>query len=117
MKAAVKISDEGAFEALQMSGAKSVLDLSGRYPLPNLIDIITNLLERTSPRICLTRSTILTILKRLDPQSQKKFLENPDEFATAAVSVIKESLAEQLIEGIQYEKIDEWYEMTQFEDI
>ncbi len=117
LKAAVKVSDEGAFEALQMSGAKSVLDLSGRYPLPNLTGIITNLLEHTSPKVCLTRETIIEILKRLDPPAQKMFLENPHEFATAAVSVIKEKLADQLIEGIQYEKINQWYEMSQFEDI
>jgi len=53
----------------------------------------------------------------MDPPAQKMFLENPHEFATAAVSVIKGKLADQLIEGIQYEKINEWYEMSQFEDI
>ncbi len=100
-----------------MSGAKSVLDLSGRYPLPNLVEIMTNLLEHTSPKVCLTRKTIIEILKRLNPPAQKMFLENPHEFATAAVSVIKEELADQLIEGIQYEKINQWYEMSQFEDI
>ncbi|MGO9021895.1 MAG: DEAD/DEAH box helicase family protein [Syntrophobacteraceae bacterium] len=117
LKAIVNVSEEGAFEALQMSGAKSVMDLSGRYPLPNLVELMTNLLEFTTPKVCLTRRTILAILNRLVPPAQKQFIENPNEFATQAVAIIKAKLADQLIEGIQYEKINEWYEMTQFEDI
>jgi type III restriction enzyme len=31
-----------------------------------------------------------------------------------AVQIIKTRLADQLVDGIKYEKIDEWYEMTQF---
>jgi type III restriction enzyme len=117
LKAAVSVSDEGAFEAAMMSGAKKLIDLAGRYPLPNLVEIMSNLLEHTSPKVYLTRKTLLEILKQLSPSAQKGFLDNPNEFATAAVTVIKDKLADQLIEGIQYEKINQWYEMTQFEDI
>jgi type III restriction enzyme len=31
------------------------------------------------------------------------------------VRIIKEKLADQLVEGIQYEKINQWYEMTQLD--
>ena len=61
----------------------------------------------------LTRRTLLEIIKRApNPQAA---LDNPNEFATAAVLIIKEKLADQLVEGIQYEKINKWYEMTQLE--
>ncbi len=34
-----------------------------------------------------------------------------------AAHIVKNKLADQLVNGIQYEKINQWYEMTQFEDI
>jgi type III restriction enzyme len=60
-----------------------------------------------------TRSTLLEIFRR----SSKKdlALQNPYEFAHVAVHYVKLRLADQLVDGIQYEKINEWYEMTQFE--
>jgi type III restriction enzyme len=42
-------------------------------------------------------------------------LDNPNSFATVAVGVIKNKLADLLIAGIQYEKINEWYEMAQLD--
>ena len=42
-------------------------------------------------------------------------MENPHEFASVAVRVIRENLVNQLINGIRYEKIGECYEMCQFE--
>jgi len=47
----------------------------------------------------------------------RHLLEKDIEGALQAVRAIRERLAEHLIQGIQYEKINEWYEMTQFEDI
>lgn len=41
---------------------------------------------------------------------------NPHEFATVAVRFIKYVLAEMLVKGIRYEKINEWYEMTQLQE-
>jgi hypothetical protein len=42
-------------------------------------------------------------------------LENPHEFAFEAVHIIKSKLTDQLIDSIQYEKLDEWYEMSQLD--
>ena len=42
-------------------------------------------------------------------------LDNPHEFATVAVAVIEAKLADQLVDGIKYEKIDEWYDQTLFD--
>jgi type III restriction enzyme len=54
-KAQLDVNDESAFVALQLSVAKTFIDLAGRYPLPNLIDMMTYLLENTSPPVRLTR--------------------------------------------------------------
>jgi type III restriction enzyme len=112
-KARVDVGNESVFEALQMSAAKSVMSLAGRYPLPNLVEVMTNLMEHTTPPVRLTRCTLLEIIRRAP--DQQAVVENPNEFATVAVRIIKEKLADQLVEGIQYEKINQWYEMTQFD--
>ena len=112
-KALVQVDDDEVFSALQMSGAKTVIDLAGRYPLPNLVDTMMHLLENTTPPMRLTRKTLLEIFRRT--QNQQAALDNPHEFASAAVHIIKEKLTDQLVDGIQYEKIGECYEMCQFE--
>ena len=113
-KARVDVGQESIFEALQMSAARSVMSLAGRYPLPNLVEIMANLMEHTTPPVRLTRRTLLEIIKRAP--NRQATVDNPNEFATVAVRIIKEKLADQLVEGIQYERINEWYEMTQFDD-
>ena len=112
-KALVQVDDDEVFSALQMSGAKTVIDLAGRYPLPNLVDTMMHLLENTTPPMRLTRKTLLDIFRRT--QKQQAALDNPHEFATVAVRIIKEKLTDQLVDGIKYEKIGECYEMCQFE--
>ena len=112
-KAQVYVDDDHVFSAMQMSGAKTVIDLAGRYPLPNLVDTMMHLLENTTPPMRLTRKTLLEIFRRT--QNQQAALDNPHEFATVAVRIIKEKLTDQLVDGIKYEKINEFYEMCQFE--
>ena len=112
-KALVQVDDEEVFSALQMSGSKTVIDLAGRYPLPNLVDTMMHLLENTTPPMRLTRKTLLDIFRRT--KNQQAALDNPHEFATAAVRIIKGKLTDQLVDGIKYEKIGECYEMCQFE--
>jgi type III restriction enzyme len=112
-KAQVTLGAEDALEALQLSAAKTVHSLAGRYPLPNLVDIVSHLMEHTSPPMHLTRKTLLDIFCRVADKSAA--MENPHEFATNAVQVIKQRLADQLVGGIQYFKVDERYEMSQLE--
>jgi type III restriction enzyme len=107
----VRVGDDNMFEALQLSAARTAVDLSGRYPLPNLIERMADLMEHTTPPVRLTRRTLLEVFKRI--RNRKAAIANPHEFATVAVSILKEKMADHLIEGIQYEKINEWYEMRQ----
>jgi type III restriction enzyme len=70
-------------------------------------------MEHTSPPVRLTRGTLLELIRRT--KNQKAAVKNPHDFATEAVRILKERLAEHLVMGIQYEPIEEWYEMTQLE--
>ena len=112
-KAQVQVDDDHVFSAMQMSGARTIIDLAGRYPLPNLVDVMMHLLENTTPPMRLTRKTLLQIC--IGTKNQQAALDNPHEFASVAVRIIKEKLTDRLVKGIKYEKIGECYEMCQFE--
>lgn len=125
-KASVVAGDDGIFEAMQMSQAKSAADLAGRWPLPNLIDLMADLMENTTPPIRLTRRTLLEVYRRAG--NKKAATDNPHEWATVAVRIIKEKLADQLVRGIEYIRIsdgqgadnlpdgEKWYAMRQVLD-
>ena len=72
-----------------------------------------NLMENTSPPMRVSRRTLLEVFRRTG--SRAVALDNPHEFATVAVGIVKNKLSEQLVEGIRYERLDEWYEMTLFD--
>ena len=111
-KVQVTVGSDDALQTLQMGAGHTPTDLTGRT-LPNIIDIMDNLMEYTSPPISLTRSTLLTIFERAS--SKQAAMANPYAFATEAVKIIKEKLADQLVSGIQYKKLDQWYEMTRLD--
>lgn len=113
-KAQVRIGKDDTLEALQISAAKTVASLAGRYPLPDLVELMASLMENTTPPVHVTRKTLLTLLSRTT--NMKAALGNPQEFAVEAVRILKEALADQLATGIQYEKTGEWYEMHEFDD-
>ena len=72
-------------------------------------------LRQGAPPLCLTRRTLLEIIRQAPENCRAGILENPQEFAVQAAQIIRACLAEQLIDGIRYEKLGEWYAMTQFE--
>jgi type III restriction enzyme len=104
---------ENMFEAIVQSGARTAIDLAGRYPLPNLVEVMEGLMENTSPPMRVSRRTLLETFKRT--KIRQAALDNPHEFATVAVSIIKSKLSDLLVDGIKYEKIDDWYDQTLFE--
>lgn len=113
-KAKVDLNLVDAFEAWQMSAAKTLVSLVGRYPLPNLLDHMQQLMEHTSPPMRLTRRTLLAIIKQA-PYPQE-VVDNPLDWAAVAVAFIKQRLSAQLVDGVQYHTVDDWYEMTLFDD-
>lgn len=112
-KANMRVDDaEDFFEPIVLSGAKTAVDLVGRYPLPNLIEVMESLMKNTSPPMRLSRRTLLEVFQKTDKRDQAT--ENPHEFAVTAVNILKAKLADQMVNGIKYEKDGTWYEQTQF---
>ncbi|MBX7252888.1 MAG: DEAD/DEAH box helicase family protein, partial [Candidatus Promineofilum sp.] len=95
-KARVNLNDEGAFQAWQMSGSRTLVSLAGRYPLPNLVELMSDLMEQTSPPMRLTRRTLLEIIRRAPAKQAQAAVDNPNEFAAVVVGIIKEKLGRQL---------------------
>jgi type III restriction enzyme len=114
-KAEVHLGAGDTFEAVTMSAERPAKYLGLLPVLPNLADIMADLMEYTSPPVRLTRRTLVEVYKRC--RNREAAMNNLHEFANGAVRILKEKLAEHLISGIRYEKIDDWYEMTQFENI
>jgi type III restriction enzyme len=79
-----------------------------KFPVPDVLGYIQ---QRTE----LTRSTILAILKESDRMGEIPV--NPQLFLDLAVSAIRKTLNDLMVEGIQYEKIGtSEYEMRLFEE-
>lgn len=112
-RAALQVGpDDDTFQAIVTSGAKTAIDLAGRYAMPNLLEVIESMMEATTPPMRLSRQTILAIIKGSTRKSE--MLANPHDFASTLVRIVKEKLADQLVGGIRYEKDGSWYEQTQF---
>ena len=100
------------FSAILM--AERGRDLAGRSGgVPNIVHLMGNLMEHTTPPVRLTRRTLLEVFKRT--KIQQAALANPHEFATVSVRILKAVLADQLVQGIQYEKDGTWYDMELLE--
>ena len=83
-------------------------------PLPNLMEVTTDLMERTAPPVRLTRATLLAVLRQTT--QRQAMVENPHEFARVAVQILKNELLEQLVAGISYEHDGTWWDMSRIED-
>ncbi len=113
-KGAVVLGAEDEFRTLDAIKATPVLDLSASVPQTDLIATMLHLLEFTTPRMCLSRRTLLEILKKID--DTEAALANPQEFALKTVEIIKSKLAGQLISGIKYEETGEFFDQTILEE-
>ena len=111
-KARVTVQDDDTLGTQRLSGTKTVTEVKGQRPLPNIVDMMMHLLEHTNPPVRLSRSTLLRIFRECEKKQEA--MQNPQDFASKTVRMIREVLADELVEGIQYEKLNQWYEMTQF---
>lgn len=76
---------------------------------------VPDVLSWLQSKTFLTKTTILEILKKSD--RIRDILKNPQMFLDLALKEIRSVLAELMVDGIKYEKIDgEYYEMRLFED-
>ena len=82
-------------------------DLQQRtYRLPDLIREIQD-------ATMITRSTIIDILLKAD--KWELFKLNPHQFIEKTIKIFNSAKRELIVDGIKYEKIDDYYEQSQFE--
>jgi type III restriction enzyme len=122
----MNVGKDGNFEALWSGGFRTVADLAGKVALPDTIDVMMGLLEHGEPRIRLTRATLLRIVQSC--KNKAGLVANPHEWASAAVKVIRQKMAEHLVDGVQYVRMcdvpessrlgddDKYYAMKLIED-
>ncbi len=96
----------------QHFGQKVVATLAGRYAVPNVVEMIEDLIAHITPPIKLTRRTLTTIITQT--RNRQSALDNPQEFALQAARIVRQKAIEQLVSGIQYFKDGTWYEMTEW---
>ena len=112
-KVRVEVDDDDVLGVVQLTGVKTILDLAGRYPLPDMVAAMEDLLVKTSnPPMRLSRGTLLELYRRT--RQKGAALANPSEFARVAVRIVKRHLIAQIVEGIRYRKTGEWYCMELF---
>lgn len=111
--AQMELDDDDVFDAVQTTAKRDMGEVKRSAGLPDLVRRIAYLLEFQSPPVSLSRQTILAIIRKSG--RLKDGIRNPHEFAALAVRIIKEKLADHLVSGIQYERANEWYEMSLFE--
>ncbi len=99
---------------MRSSGLETVALPTDRYPLPNLVELMANLMEHTTPTVYLTRRTLLEVYRRTS--NKQAALDNPQEFAAGAVRIIKGTLVEHLVRGVKYVPLNDWYKMTLFDE-
>jgi type III restriction enzyme len=104
-------SIEDKFDYL-VGGKRILKRLIGRQPLPNVVEMVEDLVAHISPPVKLTRRTLTTIFGRM--KNRQAALDNPQEFAVQAARIVREKAILQLVDGIQYEKDGTWYEMTEW---
>jgi type III restriction enzyme len=96
----------------KLIGKGVLATLVGRQPVPNLVEMLEDLIAHVSPPIKLTRRTLAAIVMRTT--NRQAALDNPQEFATQAAQVIRAKAIQQLVDGIQYHKDGNWYEMSEW---
>jgi type III restriction enzyme len=111
-KAAVETAaGEDRLEAKRV-GRSVVAILVGRQAVPNLVEMLEDLIAHVSPPIKLTRRTLASIITQT--KNRQAALDNPQEFATQAAQVIRAAAIQQLVDGIQYSRDGTWYEMSEW---
>lgn len=111
-KAVVEAENEKERLTANFVGKGLLKTLTGKQPVPNLIEMIEDLLGHVSPPIRLTRRTLAEIITRT--KIRQAALDNPQEFASQASRVIRQKAIQQLIDGIRYYKDGTWWDMSEW---
>lgn len=96
----------------QHFGQKVVATLSGRQSMPNIVQMIEDLVAHITPPVKLTRRTFTNIVA--GTKNRLAALDNPQEFALQTARIVREKVIQQLVDGIQYFKDGTWYSMMEW---
>lgn len=108
----IKIRIEKVSLSLETDGIRTLFvgdstnELSSIYDVPNVIDMI-------AAETNLTRQTIYHILTGIN--NLGLIYENPADFIQSTILIIKETLKQFLVDGIQYVEVSDFWKMTLFE--
>lgn len=105
--AALEVQGDNSVKAAVVDAA--VRAVPAPPPVPNLLQLIAHQLEHTTPRMRLTRRTIYNIIAACKPETMAAAIHNPQEFALNAARVIKDVLADELVDGIKYTETGDAY--------
>ena len=111
-KAEVTIDKDKDLLDYQLFGHGVLAKVASRQGVPNVVQLIEDLIAHITPPIKLTRKTLVSMFVRT--KNRKAALENPQEFSFQAAKIIREIAIEQLVDGIQYLKDGTWYDMTEW---
>jgi len=111
----VTVGDEDRFDALA-TGISKTISTTGTVQQVNLVEMLLHMLRFTTPPIRITRATLVAVLRGLSAGRQREAMVNPGVFASTAARLIRSTLADQLVDGIQYHRIDDAYAMSQFSE-
>lgn len=105
--AVVNVGDDNQLSASIVDA--SVQEIPGPKDLPNLIDLVMHQMQHTTPPMRLTRRTILEIIRQSSLSTVTAGLQNPQEFVLQLVRIIKDILADELVDGIVYVETGDAY--------
>ncbi|HEV2961206.1 MAG TPA: DEAD/DEAH box helicase family protein [Candidatus Angelobacter sp.] len=111
-KAAVTADEKQDRLDYEYFGQRVVATLLGRQAVPNIVEMIEDLIAHITPPIKLTRKTLTAIVTRT--KNRQAALDNPQEFALQAARIVREKAVQQLVDGIQYYKDGTWYDMSEW---
>ncbi|MEM3063001.1 MAG: DEAD/DEAH box helicase, partial [Nitrososphaerota archaeon] len=102
----LSIEEENGIQTKLVGQGTEALDKT--YDIPDIIGYI-------SDETKLTRETIVKILTNI--KNLDLIFKNPQEFVSSVSLIIKEKLADFLVNGIKYLEVDDWYKMELFTEI
>jgi type III restriction enzyme len=111
-KAAVSAAAGADRLDVRLVGKSVLASLVGRQAVPNLVELLEDLIAHVWPPLKLTRRTLAAVVTRIG--DRQAALDNPQEFATRAAQVIRSKAVEQLVAGIEYQKDGTWYAMSEW---
>ncbi len=106
---------EAGFGTRTVAGSRTVATSNANATAAEIVDTMSHLLAHGSPPTRLTRQTLLTLYLR--SQTKEAARANPHGWATAAVRLLREHLADQFVDSVAYTPRDAAYDVSQFDQV